>query len=152
APGFRRLVEDILEIVGPPVTEAKRKTDEENQRRIEEETSRVSTTYPAVEQPKGELEPGTVFRDALKDGSQGPEMVIIPAGTFQMGDGRGFARPVRTVGIISPFAIGRYEVTFEEYDWFVAATGHELPNDDWGRGRQPVINVSWNDAMEYAKW
>ena len=62
-------------------------------------------------------------------------------------------RPVHTVRINRPFAIGRYEVTFEEYDRFAAATGRELPDDEgWGRGRLPVINVSWNDAVEYAKW
>lgn len=62
-------------------------------------------------------------------------------------------RPVHTVRINSPFAIGRYEVTFEEYDQFAAATGQEWIRDGgWGRGRLPVINVSWNEAMDYAEW
>jgi formylglycine-generating enzyme required for sulfatase activity len=86
-----------------------------------------------------------------------PEMVVIPAGLFRMGDlqGVGFPNevPVRTVRIEKPLAIGRYEVTFEEYDQFAAATGRQLPDDGgWGRGRRPVINVSWQDAVEYAKW
>jgi formylglycine-generating enzyme required for sulfatase activity len=154
-PEFRRLVEDIAAIVGPPAT-TRQKTQRAESKAEPGTISRDKLKGGSTRLPpdlKRKLEPGTVFRDKLKDGSQGPQMVVIPAGTFQMGDGRGFARPVRTVRIISPFAIGRYEVTFEEYDRFVAATGHKLPDDDaWGRGRRPVINVSWNDVMEYAKW
>ena len=49
--------------------------------------------------------------------------------------------------------LGRYEVTFEEYDRFAEATGRERPDDaGWGRGRRPVIHVSWGDAEEYADW
>ncbi len=85
------------------------------------------------------------------------EMVVIPAGTFQMGNIQGGhakrEQPVHEVRIVKPFAIGRYEVTFEEYDSFAKATGRKLPdNRGWGRGRQPVINVSWHDAAAYAKW
>src|SRR5262249_18280775 len=131
---FRKLVDDITEIIGPN----KGKT-------------------PGTSQPPITIDnrkPGTVFRDKLKDGSQGPEMVVIPAGTFQMGDnGHDSERPVHTVQINRPFAMGRYEVTFEEYDRFASATGFELPDDTgWGRGQRPVINVSWSDAVEYAKW
>jgi len=98
-----------------------------------------------------------VFRDRLKSGGEGPEMVEVAAGLFQMGDLQGgrdkAALPVRTVRIQKPFAIGQYEVTFEEYDRFAQATGRQLPNDGGGgRGRQPVINFSWEDAVEYGKW
>nr|VFJ93116.1 MAG: Formylglycine-generating enzyme, required for sulfatase activity, contains SUMF1/FGE domain [Candidatus Kentron sp. LFY] len=52
-----------------------------------------------------------------------------------------------------PFALGATEVTFDEYDRFACATGRELPNDGgWGRGRRPVIDVDWHDAVAYAKW
>ena len=99
----------------------------------------------------------TVFRDRLKSGADGPEMVVLPAGSFRMGDvqgGREYSEvPVRTVKIQRPLAIARYEVTFKEYDQFAEATGRQLPRDEgWGRGRSPVINVSWQDASEYAKW
>jgi formylglycine-generating enzyme required for sulfatase activity len=58
-----------------------------------------------------------------------------------------------TVRIVKPFAMGQYEITFEEYDKFAEATGRELPGDrGWGRGQLPVINVSWNDAMDYSEW
>jgi len=92
-----------------------------------------------------------------RGGLREPEMLVIPPGTFRMGDiqggGQRNERPVHEVGIAKPFKIGRYEVTFEEYDQFVSATGLVLPDDQgWGRGRQPVINVSWQDATAYTDW
>jgi formylglycine-generating enzyme required for sulfatase activity len=114
------------------------------------------------------LKPGSIFRDTLRDGSPGPEMVSIPRGEFRMGDiqGSGDAdeRPVHSVRIPRPFAMGRYEVTFYEYDvfarlmmtnrgWLARLMGRGLPGDEgWGRGRRPVINISWEDARAYAQW
>ena len=66
-----------------------------------------------------------------------PEMVSLPGGTFRMGSIQKEIprlRPVRTIAI-QPFAIGKYEVTLEEYDAFAAATGRKLPNGTssfWG--------------------
>ena len=60
--------------------------------------------------------------------------------------------PVHEVSIES-FELSKYEVTFEEYDRFTAATGRRRANDEgWGRGRHPVINVSWEDAVAYKEW
>jgi formylglycine-generating enzyme required for sulfatase activity len=103
-----------------------------------------------------EKKPGKVFRDRLKDGSLGPEMVWIPAGRFRMGDiqGGGYSseKPVHSVSV-NGFAMGKYEVTFAEYDKFAEATGRKKPDDQgWGRGNRPVINVSWHDATAYAEW
>jgi formylglycine-generating enzyme required for sulfatase activity len=100
----------------------------------------------------------TVFRDTLSDGSDGPEMVVMPAGEFQMGcvsgkDCRDDELPVRTVTFGKPFAIGKYEVTFDEYAQFTLSTGQDTPPDsDFGRDRRPVINVSWDEARKYAGW
>lgn len=85
-----------------------------------------------------------------------PEMQIVSSGTFSQGDVHGLGdaieQPVREV-TIKKFAMGRFEVTFEEYDRFAIATGWPLPGDQgWGRGRRPVINVSWEDAKAYTKW
>lgn len=85
-----------------------------------------------------------------------PQMVQIPGGTFQMGDveklGDGWRNPVHPV-TLKPFAISKYEVTFEEYDAFAIATGQRLLEDQgWGRGRRPVVNVSWDEAKAYAEW
>jgi len=110
-----------------------------------------------VSKPKAQpIEPKTdeSFRDTLKDGSFGPEFVLIPGGTFQMGsnDGGSDEKPVHLVTVKS-FAMGKYEVTFEEYDKFCEATGRSKPDDEgWGRGKRPVINVSWNDAKAYVQW
>jgi formylglycine-generating enzyme required for sulfatase activity len=85
-----------------------------------------------------------------------PDMVPVPGGTFQMGDveklGDVWRNPVRSV-TITPFSMGTYEVTFDEYDAFAIATGRRLPEDQgWGRGRRPVMNVSWDDAKAYVEW
>lgn len=99
-----------------------------------------------------------IIRDRLNNGTPGPEMVVIPAGGFQMGSppdeqGRYNDEQQHLVRIERPFAIGRYEVMFYEYDAFASAAGRLLPSDQgWGRGRRPVINVSWQDAKAYADW
>ena len=103
---------------------------------------------------------GTVFRDTLKDGGQGPQMVVLPTGRFRMGSpssetGRHSDEgPVRTVTIGKRIAMGRYEVTFADYDRFADADSRRIrPNGrGWGRGRRPVIRVSQADAKAYAAW
>jgi formylglycine-generating enzyme required for sulfatase activity len=100
-----------------------------------------------------------VFRVPLKDGGEGPEMVVIPPGSYLMGaaddDGRASyeEKPQHRVTIARPFAIGRYAVTFDEYDRFCVKTARQKPSaSGTGRGRRPVINVSWNDAVAYCAW
>ena len=97
------------------------------------------------------------FRDSLQIGGYGPEMVVIPAGRFQMGaiqsSDYSEEKPVHWVDIDYEFAMGKYEVTFAEYDKFAEATDREKPNDGgWGRENRPVIYVSWNDAVAYTEW
>jgi formylglycine-generating enzyme required for sulfatase activity len=103
------------------------------------------------------LRTGQVFRDRMKNGTDGPEMIVVPAGKFRMGDIQGIGgddeQPVHEVHIRSPFAVSRYEITFDQYDAFAKATGGQLPDDEgFGRGQRPVIRVSWNDAVDYAEW
>lgn len=88
-----------------------------------------------------------------------PEMMRIEPGKFLMGaptsDADSFdgERPQHEVTINYAFEISKYEVTFNEYDAFANVTKRELPSDSsWGRGKRPVINVSWNDAQAYVKW
>ena len=73
---------------------------------------------------------------------------------FQKGVSYGDEIPVHQVTIAAPFAVGKYEVTFAEWDACVAGGGcaHRPDDKGWGRGTQPVDNVSWNDAQEYVRW
>ena len=83
-------------------------------------------------------------------------MVLVEAGDFEMGSTDGYAdeQPVHTVAITKPFYIGKYEVTFEEYDIFCENTLRYNKPDDRGKGRgkRPVIGVDWYDAIEYCNW
>jgi formylglycine-generating enzyme required for sulfatase activity len=86
-----------------------------------------------------------------------PTMVVVPAGTFVMGSpqGKGDAieHPQHEVTIAKPFAVGKTEVTFAEWDACVAAAACRKASDaGWGRDDRPVINVSWDDAKQYVSW
>jgi formylglycine-generating enzyme required for sulfatase activity len=84
----------------------------------------------------------------LRDCPECPEMVVVPAGTTWLASGR-------NVTIAAPFAVGKFEVTFAEWDACVACArrwGHRPDDRGWGRGRQPVIGVSWYAAQEYIAW
>ena len=128
-----------------------------------EESVRHSTDPTRIEISLGRSvgDPGETFADALASGGTGPEMVVIPAGTFRMGclsyDDTCFddEKPVHDVQIPRPFALSKYEVTFAEWDACVAAggcKGHRPDDVGWGRGSLPVINVSWSDAQAYVSW
>jgi formylglycine-generating enzyme required for sulfatase activity len=103
------------------------------------------------------LKPKDTFRECDKC----PEMVMVPAGSFTMGSpdnelNRGrFEGPQHQVTFARPFAVGKFAVTFAEWDACVADGGCNsyTPKDEsWGRDRRPAINVSWDDANAYAAW
>ena len=84
-------------------------------------------------------------------------MVLVKGSTFQMGDEHGDledeCRPVHTVKLTYDYYIGKYEVTFNEYDAYCEYTGKSKPSDSgWGRGNRHVIFVSWKDAIGYCNW
>lgn len=100
--------------------------------------------------------PGSEFRDTLKDGTPGPDMVVIPAGEFDMGSPGSSRhreeRPRHKVKV-SSFAISKFEVTFAEYDKFANATGRKLPDNLYlDRETHPVIFITWDDAYYYTDW
>jgi Sulfatase-modifying factor enzyme 1/TIR domain len=97
----------------------------------------------------------SVFRDA----PFASELVVIPAGEFMMGsadseeESNEVERPRHRVTVAERLAIGRYPVTFAEYDRFCEARQRDKPGDQgWDRGRRPVIHVGWQDAQAYVAW
>jgi formylglycine-generating enzyme required for sulfatase activity len=141
--------------------EAKRKADEaEAKRKAEEEKARKAE---AARDPALSVTPGSgkAFHDRLADGTpcpMCPEMVVVPAGTFTMGSppgerGRDPGEVQLPVTIGRPFAVGKFAVTFDEWDACVADQGCNGYRPDFERrGNRPVINVSWDDAKAYAAW
>ena len=106
-----------------------------------------------------EMRPGREFQACEE--AWCPWLVVVPAGEYMMGSPNGEAGsdrdegPRHEVRIGKKFAVGKYEVTFEEWDACVADGGcHGYRPDDrgWGRGRRPVVNVSWDDAKAYVRW
>lgn len=113
----------------------------------------------AAAQGRQTLADAAVAGRAFKDCPICPEMVIVPAGEFVMGSpdnekNRGKNEgPLRTVSM-QVFAAGKFEVTFEQWDACVAEGGcsHKPVDQGWGRGRRPVLNISWEDAKQYVAW
>ncbi|WP_046022083.1 SUMF1/EgtB/PvdO family nonheme iron enzyme [Magnetospira sp. QH-2] len=97
------------------------------------------------------MEPGEVFRDC----ETCPEMVVVPAGSFIMGAEKGkHMKPPHKVTFAKPFALGRTEVTFNDYALCVEKGGcAEIPHDHkWGRDTRPVINVTYAEIKTYVAW
>jgi formylglycine-generating enzyme required for sulfatase activity len=99
----------------------------------------------------------TYIQDTLKNGSLAPKLAVIPTGTGVVGgeNFRSFQNqsPQHEVVSTQEYAMGIAEVTFREYDAFCRSIFIDCPDSNgWGRGDQPVINVSWLDAMAYVEW
>ncbi len=98
---------------------------------------------------------GKPFRDCKEDC---PEVVPLAGGRFVMGsppdeEGRFGNETQHTVSIARPFAIGRFALTFAQLDACVKdGACKQAADEGWGRGQQPAINVSWNDAQDYLAW
>jgi formylglycine-generating enzyme required for sulfatase activity len=147
---------------------------EEDRKRAEAAAARAKADAEAMERaeaakrdPALTMNPGSgrTFRDRLANGADCaacPEMVVVPAGSFTMGspenekDRSSLEGPQRRVTIAKPFAVGKFEVTFAEWEACAAdggCAGNRNPKDEgWGKGRRPVINVSWSHVREYVVW
>ncbi|MCI0735253.1 MAG: formylglycine-generating enzyme family protein [Beijerinckiaceae bacterium] len=119
----------------------------------------TATSPPAVLTAEQETEKAAKQGSDFKECVNGcPAMIVVPAGKFSMGSpesesGRTqWEGPRHDVTIAKPFAVSKFEVTFEEWDACVAAAVCQRVADHWGRGQMPVINVSWDDAKQYIGW
>jgi formylglycine-generating enzyme required for sulfatase activity len=99
--------------------------------------------------------------DTFKECSECPLMVVVPTGSFTMGAppepgfGGDAKSPQHKVTIAQAFAVGKFEVTFAEWDACVAdrVCRHRPKDEGWGRGSRPVFNVSWDDiTQQYLFW
>jgi len=111
---------------------------------------------PLSLQQEQKLKPKDSFAECINC----PEMMVVPAGRFTLGSpanepGRNPDETEVQVSIAQPFAVGKYAVTFDEWDACVAdqgCNGYKPSDEGWGRGQRPVINVSWQDARAYVAW
>jgi formylglycine-generating enzyme required for sulfatase activity len=112
---------------------------------------------PPIAPSATEHEAGSTFKDC----ETCPDMVSVPAGRFVMGSGKAekgrqkSEEPQHEVTVPTPLAIGKYEVTFDEWEACTLEGGcaNYRPQDGgWGRGRRPVIYVSYDDAKAYVEW
>ncbi len=122
--------------------------------REKEESRALANVTALTATQERALEAGNSFKEC----ADGPEMIVVPAGRFLMGSpaGQGFdhERPAQEVTIAKPFALAKFALTFDEWDACAAHGGcrSDVSDSGWGRGRRPVINVSWDDAQAYVKW
>lgn len=122
--------------------------------------SDLTTAVPLQQEAEARLSAGTEFRECPNC----PTMVVLPAGSFTMGspksavdEGNAFPSemPPHVVKIAKPFAVGKFEVSFLEWDTCVTdggCRGYRPGDQGWGRGKFPVMNVSWDDAKLYVRW
>lgn len=101
------------------------------------------------------------LKDSFRECDKCPEMVVVPAGSFIMGSPDSelnrakYEGPQHRVTFARQFAVGKFAVTFDEWDACVTdggCSGYSPSDKSWGRDRRPVINVSWNDANAYVAW
>jgi len=103
--------------------------------------------------------PGQVVGETFQDCSNCPKMVMIPAGSFRMGSidfgllNGNEELPLHRVTIAEPFAMGQFEVTWNNYQPCIdAGMCSSYGDQGWGKGNRPVIKVTWRNALSYANW
>jgi formylglycine-generating enzyme required for sulfatase activity len=113
---------------------------------------------PAAPLPSEPATPPQTDGQPFRDCATCPELVGVAPGRFVMGagsEGLVSGTTAQDVAIAAPFAIGRYEITFDEWSQCVTDGGctSQPADENWGRGRRPVINVSFNDiTRQYLPW
>ncbi len=118
--------------------------EEANKRRKALKAGKATKKEPTPDPPKP---PNPITTPSLV------EMLFVKGGTFQMGSNDyDSEKPIHPV-TVQDFWVGKYPITFEQYDQFCVATKKDKPDDEgWGRGNRPVIHVNWHDALEFCQW
>jgi formylglycine-generating enzyme required for sulfatase activity len=153
-----------LEVAAPAppatTTEQPKPTDDKASAAASVPASPLTRPVGSLGQDEINVGNGEVFKECEKC----PEMTVVPIGSFIMGspmtepERERYIKGLETqrrVTIRNRFAVGRFAVTFDEWDACVAQGGCNgyVPSDhSWGRGKLPVINVSWSDAKAYVAW
>jgi formylglycine-generating enzyme required for sulfatase activity len=91
-------------------------------------------------------------RDALQAGGEAPALVIVPAGSFQMGGDQRTEGPAHEVVFAEAIAMSVYEISFADFDAYCAAASVRCPENPWGAADYPVVLVSWDEAVAYTEW
>ena len=163
ADGWRRLPyrDGMVIPTGPVWVRATASGHRPYERRL---TMAPTTLKHVIRMEEYDIRPGRRFRDKLESGGEGPLLVIIGTGRFRMGSESGPAdeRPVRTVVIKEPFAIGVFETTRDDYHRYRAARGllaavsmPLAPQDTASpesMGRLPMTRLAWEDGKDYVEW
>ncbi len=104
------------------------------------------------------LKPGDGFRECASDAFC-PDMIVLPVGEFTMGssnteEGRFVNEgPQHKISIARPFAVSKFDVTFDDWDACVAVGGcPDVDDSTYGREQKPLINVTWVEAQRYVAW
>ena len=122
--------------------------------------SPAEPTRSEVDEERRLFQPGDTFSDELALGGNGPELMVIPAGTARLGDflGEGAYHdgstgelPPRSVTVPKPFAMSKFEITIGEYNAYREAVGKHLRDDTDGKERHPV-KVGKSSTVLYAEW
>lgn len=114
-----------------------------------------NTAQPASQRPIEKAPAATAAAAGeVKDCSSCPVLVSLPHGSFTMGSNSGdpSEKPAHQVSISKPFAIGKYEVTVEQWDACVDGGGCQKTSDGSRAKNSPARDVSWDDAQQYVKW
>jgi formylglycine-generating enzyme required for sulfatase activity len=123
---------------------------------LSERTYALANVHTLTKTEESALKPQDVFKEC----TDCPEMMVIPAGSFVMGSPPGEAGrkpsegPQHNVTIAAAFAVSKFELTFASWDSCVAHGDCDprISDGGFGRGAQPVINVTWGDAQNFVRW